>query len=491
LFLPELYQLLIVGLLFIQALGTPSTAAKGAGVDRPSVSWVPFLAFLGVILAAASLCRQGLPEALGENGHGVLMFWGAYKVDGLSQFFKLAIAVGFFITTLNAAKPSAESSIETRKMPDYFLFLALSCWGLMFLSSAVEMIAIYISLEISSYSLYAIIPLRSKDRRAAEAGIKYIMFGAAATAIALYGYSLVLASQHTSYIGLLLHKDWSWAGSPMAVLGLGLFLSGMFFKLALFPFHFWCPDVYEGASNETAAFVATLPKLGAVVVLVRFAAMLKPGLELTTAIAIFGAVSMTFGNLAALAQRDLKRLLGYSSVAHAGYVTLGLVSGTPEGLAAAAFYSLIYLLMNLACFWVLCRLAPDGRNLTFKDLDGLYKRQPVLAFTLAVAAFALVGLPPTAGFTGKFFLLASAWNHGYNWLVIVAVVNTAFAIYYYLSIARHAYTHDPDEEAKPAEALPTPHLVWAGIFASVLLLLGALPGPVFQFAVNAGKQLFP
>lgn len=478
-FLPEIYQLAIVCLLFIQAISNSATAPSGdTSVERPSVAWVPFLAFLGIVVAAFNLHHQGV------------MLWSAYKIDALSQFFKLAVAVGFFITTLNATKPA---SIESRKMPDYFLFLAMSAWGLMLLASAVEMITIYVALEISSYSIYALIPLRATDKRAAEAGIKYIMFGAVATAIALYGYSYVLAGQHTSYLAQLVHKDWSWAASPMAVTGLTLFLCGMFFKLALFPFHFWCPDVYEGTGNETAAFVATLPKLGAVVVLVRFAAMLKPGLEITTIIAIFGAISMTLGNLGALAQTDLKRLLGYSSIAHAGYVTLGLVAGTPEGMAAAAYYSLIYLLMNLACFWVICRLAPEGRNLTFSDLDGLYKREPVLAFSLAVAAFALVGLPPTAGFTGKFFLLAAAWNHGYNWLVIVAVLNTAFAIYYYLSIVRHAYTHETEagSQAAATPRVATPQLVWAGVFSGVLLLLGVLPGPVFQWAVNAGKQLFP
>jgi NADH-quinone oxidoreductase subunit N len=470
--LPELFQLAVMALLFIQAISRRQ--ATGDTV-LSSARWVPIAAAAGVVVALLSLNFDGL------------LFWGAYQVDALSQFFKLAVAVGFFIVSLNAVRPP---QVQAGKLADYFLFLATSAWGLMLLASSVELITVYVALEISSYSLYAIIPLRATDRRAAEAGIKYIMFGAVATAVSLYGFSYILAAQHTSYISELATMDWSWAGSPMAVTGLTLFLCGMFFKLALFPFHFWAPDVYQGTGNETAAFVATLPKLGAVVVLVRLAALLKPGLEITNILAVFGAVSMTFGNLAALAQRDLKRLLGYSSIAHAGYVMLGLVAGTAAGLAAASFYSLIYLLMNLTCFWVICRVAEDGRNLTFDDLNGLYKRAPELAFVLAVSAFALVGLPPTAGFTGKLFLLSAAWDHGYDWLVIVAVLNTAIAIYYYLSMVRHAYTKE-SEAAAPRLTPSTSNLVWGGLLAAVLLLLGALPGPVFELAMEAGARLIP
>jgi NADH-quinone oxidoreductase subunit N len=267
-------------------------------------------------------------------------------------------------------------------------------------------------------------------------------------------------------------------------------MGGMFYKLALFPFHFWCPDVYQGASNETAGFVATLPKLGAVVVLVRLAALLKPGLEITTLLAVLGAVSMTFGNLCALAQKDVKRLLGFSSVAHAGYIMVGLVAGTAMGLSAAAFYALAYVAMNLLCFWVISRVATDGRNLQLDDLNGLYKRSPGLAFALGVGAFALVGLPPTMGFMGKFFLIAAAWDHGYNWLVITLVLNSAIAIFYYLSLVRHAYTHEAGENAPVPDNSPF-SLCGAGILAAVVLVFGMVPGGLFDYAVRAGQQLLP
>ena len=472
LIVPELYQLLLIVALFCQSLGDGSETP-------PAERWLPFFAGFGIFVNIPAWGAQGL------------IFGGAYQVDALSQFFKLAIAAGFYVAVLNAAR---QPSLEERKRPDYFMFLALSAWGLMILSSAVELITIYIALEISSYSLYAVIPLRNVNgkghRGAAEAGIKYILFGAVATAIALYGFSYILASQHTSYIAQLAKGNWTWAGQPMAVVGLSLFMGGMFYKLALFPFHFWCPDVYQGASNETAGFAATLPKLGAVVVLIRLATLLKPGLEITTLLAVLGALSMTFGNLCALAQKDIKRMLGFSSVAHAGYIMVGLVSGTAMGLSAAAFYAVTYVAMNLLCFWVVSRVASDGRNLQLDDLNGLYKRSPGLAFALGVGAFALVGLPPTMGFMGKFFLITSAWDHGYNWLVITLVLNSAIAIFYYLSLVRHAYTHEEGENA-PVPDNSAFSVCGAGILAAVVLLFGIVPSGLFDYAILAGKQLLP
>ena len=467
LLLPEIFQLVIVLALFLHSVTKSPTSGRNFS------PLLPLAACAGLAAAGYSL------------GAGGLLFWGSYKIDGLSQFFKFAVALGFAVAVLNAA---SQPTLEPAKRADYFLLLALSALGLMCLASAVELVTIYLALELSSYSLYALIPLRAREPRAAEAGIKYILFGAAATALSLFGLAYILAGQHSSYLAALTARPWSWAEAPVGIIGLTLFMAGFFYKLALFPFHFWAPDVYDGASNETAAYAATVPKLGAVVILIRLAAMLKPGLQVTTILAILGAASMTFGNLAALTQQDIKRMLGYSSVAHAGYVMVGLVAASAGGLAAAGFYSLIYVLMNLTCFWVICRLSTDGRNLQLSDLNGLYRRAPFLAFVLAVAALALVGLPPTAGFMGKLFLLSAAWNRGYNWLVVVAALNTAISIYYYLNLIRHAYTVEADADTA---APPPGGALWGGVLAGLLLLLGAVPAPVFRWAEAAGRQLMP
>ncbi|GFK92555.1 NADH-quinone oxidoreductase subunit N [Fundidesulfovibrio magnetotacticus] len=426
--------------------------------------------------------------ALGARGN---LFSGVYVVDALSQYFKLAVALGFAVVTAMGPRPA---SVEEDKRPDYFMLLAVSALGLMLLASSAELTTMYLSLELASLSLYAVAPLRAGSRAAAEAGVKYILYGAMVTALALYGLSLVMAAQHTTYLAELATKPWSVAQAPLAVLGLSLYLCGFLFKLALFPFHFWCPDVYQGVGNETAAFVSTLPKLGAVAVLVRLVGEIGMNGQLASTLAVLAALSMTAGNLSALVQRDLKRMLGYSSVSHAGFAVMGLVAGGPEGLASATFYAACYLLMNLAAFFVICRLDFAGENPTLESLDGLSKRSPGSAFVLLVAAFSLVGLPPTAGFTGKFFLLGSLWGRGHDWLVIVAVLNTAVAIYYYLNMVRHAYTAEPAEvpAGAPEPALLSRPRAWlGGSLAALLLAAGLYPAPLFDMALAAARLATP
>lgn len=467
---PEGALFLVILLLFCtSALGDRSAFSRALIVQQ----WLPIAAAL---VFAISLATLTLPQTS--------LFHDSYSIDLISQFFKMAVAAGFLFVTLNETRRiTLDQEIEN----DYFLFMAFSAWGLMLLASATELVVLFLALELSSYSLCILIPLRATSRRSAEAGAKYLLYGAAATALSLYGLSHIISTQHTTYIAELAGQDWSFATNPEAVLGLALFLCGIFYKLALFPFHFWCPDVYQGASNETAAYVATLPKLGGIVILVRLSALLTPGLEITNVLAAMAFISMTYGNLCALAQKDIKRLLGFSSVAHAGYIMVGLIIGTAEGIAAASFYALAYIVMNLLCFWVICRIATDGRNLTLDDLNGLHKRSPILAFSLAVGAFSLVGLPPTVGFTGKLFLICSAWNNGYNWLVIALVVNSAIAIWYYLNMVRHAYT----EEKAPIETQDRSFIGAAGalVLSALALLLGILPTPVFDLALKAASVI--
>ncbi|WP_462324465.1 NADH-quinone oxidoreductase subunit N [Desulfoplanes sp.] len=459
---PELFQLVFIAALFLVSVFSKETKKTG---------WIAWASLAGVLIAFGGLGSQGM------------FFADAYRVDGLSQFFKLAIAIGFCITVFNGKKLPG---VEPFKRTDYYLMLALSSWGLMLLSSAVELMTMFIALEISSYSLYSLISLRKGSRPAAEASIKYILFGAAATAISLFGLSYILACAHTSYLSGLTGKITM--DCPIAMVGTTMFLISFFYKLALFPFHFWCPDVYTGATNETAAFVATLPKLGAVVALIRITNLVLPGVAMTDVLAILAALSMTYGNLAALAQKDIKRILGYSSVAHAGYVLMGVVAGTDAGMAAAAFYGLAYVFMNLTCFWVIARVAPGGDNLELDDLSGMYKYAPAYALALAVGAFALVGMPPTMGFTGKLFLFTSLWGHGYDWLVILGAINTAFSIFYYLNLVRYAYTREQQTPRTIDATLGA--RVMALSLAGIVLVLGCIPSGVYQTALAATRSIW-
>ena len=412
------------------------------------------------------------------------LFFNAYRVDAFSQIFKVIITFGLFIVIYLG---KGLYGIDNTLRPEYYLFMILSAFGLMCMSSAVELITIIISLEIHSFALFIIIPFRKYGayRRPMEAGIKYTLFGATATGISLYGMSYIFGMTHTTYLAdlmkiipdVILKK-------PLMLIGLVMLLSGFFYKLALFPMHFWAPDVYEGAANETAGFVATLPKIGAVALLIRLISLagVDAG-QFTWVLMIFAVLSMTFGNLSALVQNDIKRLLAYSSIAHAGYVMIGLLCASDFGYLSGIYYIAGYLLMNLACFFVVYNLAPQGENVTFDDLGGLYKRSPLLALTLAVGAFGLAGIPPTIGFTGKLFLFTAAIKKDMYGLIILAVINTGIAIFYYLKMVRAAYT-SVDSQVTPLNLRLTTSML--GIFFIVIIiLLGTFPQGFMDVAREA------
>jgi NADH-quinone oxidoreductase subunit N len=271
---------------------------------------------------------------------------------------------------------------------------------------------------------------------------------------------------------------------PLILVGLVMLLCGFFYKLALFPMHFWAPDVYEGAANETSSFVATLPKVAAVALLIRLISLAGPDAgQFTWVMMIFAVLSMTFGNLSALVQTDLKRLLAYSSIAHAGYLMIGLLCASELGYVSGIYYVVGYLFMNLACFFVIYHLAPQGENISFDDLAGLYKRSPLMALTLAVGAFGLAGIPPTIGFTGKLFIFTAAIKKDMYALVILAVINSGIAIFYYLKMVRAAYT-GVDYQVSPLN-LRVSTSVLGIFFIVIIILLGIFPQGFIDFAKEA------
>jgi len=412
------------------------------------------------------------------------LFFNAYRVDAFSQIFKVIITFGLFIVIYLGR---GLYGIDNTLRPEYYLFLTLSAFGLMCMSSAVELITIILSLEIHSFALFIIIPFRKQGayRRQMEAGIKYALFGAAASGISLYGMSYIFGITHTTYLADLVKiiPDVI-LKQPLMLIGLVMLLCGFFYKLALFPMHFWAPDVYEGAANETSGFVATLPKIGAVALLIRLISLAGADAgQFTWVLMIFAVLSMTFGNLSALVQNDIKRLLAYSSIAHAGYVMIGLLCATDFGYLSGIYYIAGYLLMNLACFFVIYNLAPQGENITFDDLGGLYKRSPLLALTLAVGALGLAGIPPTIGFTGKLFLFTAAIKKDMYALVILAVINTGLGVFYYLKLVRAAYT-GVDSQVSPLN-LRLSTSVLGIFFIVIIILLGTFPQGVMDIAKEA------
>lgn len=406
------------------------------------------------------------------------LFSGAYQVDLFSQIFKFLLAAGLCLVVFML---ETSDDIESDYLPEYFMFLGFSTLGLMMLVSAVELITIAISLEISSFSLYAVVPLRkSHDKTHMEAAIKYLFFGAIATGIMLYGMGYLYGMSHTTYLVEIMTRLPEFLSQKMGIIALALTLAAFFFKLSLFPLHFWAPDVYEGASHTTTAFIATVPKIAATAVLLRLLLPLSAAASgLPLFLILLAAFSMTLGNLVGLVQKDVKRLLAFSGIAHAGYLMMGILPLSKDGGAAAIYYMLVYLIMNLACFYVIILVSRQGANVSLGTLAGLAKRSPLLAFTLAAAAFSLAGIPPSGGFTGKLFLFVSAFQAGYLNIVLIGAVNTVISMFYYLNLVRMAYSREAEDPGEIPLAFHEKALCYVFIF--LIFYLGLCPFGILDF----------
>lgn len=454
--LPELNALLIAVIFLILSV------TKGRINPAPGAQ---VLSLLLLLVSAMTVGAQGS------------FFSGAYRVDLFSQVFKVLLACGLAFVLLMLDR---RQETEEEYGAEFYMFLTFSVLGLMMLVSSVELISIVISLEVSSYSLYVILPLRKgRTRVQIEGSIKYLFFGAISTGVMLYGMGYLYGLTGSTFLVDIGRAMPSLLTSPAGILAIVLTMAGFFFKLSLFPLHFWAPDVYEGASNSTTSFIATVPKIAAAALLIRVASLAAPGSpDVVNVLIVLAALSMTFGNLVGLVQKDIKRLLAYSGIAHAGYLMLGILALSGEGKAAAIFYSAIYLIMNLACLYVVIILSKAGENVTTEGLVGLSRRAPLLALTLAVSAFSLAGIPPTGGFTGKLFLLTSAFRAGHLFIVIVGAVNTVLSVFYYLNLVRMSYS-------KETTLGETVHLslhekALCVIFILLILYMGIIPYGLFS-----------
>lgn len=411
-------------------------------------------------------------------GQQAVLFDGAYRVDPFSQFLKIVIAFGFLCVGLLGRELG---DIRGEARPEYCLFLTLSVTGLIILVSSIDLITLVVALELSSFALYLLVPMRREHahrREQMESAIKYLMFGIAATGTMLFGMSHLFGLTGSTSLPVIMAKLPLLLGSPLGIVGLALTLAGLFYKLAVFPFHFWTPDVYQGSSNETAGLIASLPKVGAVAVIVRLLSLVPSDhAAFAVLITVLAIASMVYGNLIALVQTDFKRLLGFSGIAHAGYALVGFVALDHAGYSAALYYITGYMLMVLACFVVICEVARDGANVAIEDLAGLHRRSPLLSVTLLVGVFALAGIPPFVGFMAKLSLLTAALAAGHLALVIIAVVNSAVAIYYYLRVVKAAFFSDAQGVAAPLRLAPST-VVLCVLLIIGITALGVIPGSV-------------
>ncbi len=467
LFIPELYFILVIGVFLCLAMVVQPNPRRDFFIAL-------ILATVGVVVCLASVKLEGT------------LFFNVYRVDLFSQIFKLILATGFFLVICICTELKG---IQEHHHPEFYLLMTTCTLAMMLLVSSVELLTIYVALELSSYSLYLLVPLRKGYGVHVESGIKYFLVGAFTSAVMLFGIASLYGVVHTTYVAEIITVLPSVIGRPAAIIGLLLTLCGFFFKLAVFPFHFWAPDAYQGAANQVTAYIATASKVAAVAILTRMVALSTgSSIYLVHVLVTLSIASMTLGNLVAIVQKDMKRLLAYSSISHAGYVLIGILSMNQSGYAGAIFYAVAYLIMKFTCFLVVVKVAYDGSDLKIAQLAGLHSRSPMLAMALMLGVFGLAGIPPTIGFTGKFLVFAAAMKKGYFTLVLIAMINVVISLYYYILVVRAAYLLDSDPSLPRLQvSIPTKMLTVALVTA--MLVLGIFPQYLLELARAAARAL--
>jgi NADH-quinone oxidoreductase subunit N len=412
-------------------------------------------------------------------------FWNMVRVDGFSVFFHvlvLAITVVLILTSYEYM------SVQRIRAGEYYGLILFGAVGMCLMSSAVELVLIFIALEISSISTYILAGFRRRFAISSESSLKYFLLGSFATAFFLYGVSLMFGATGSTNIDEISKALNSGSVPTLAYAAMALMFIGLGFKVAAAPFHIWTPDVYEGAPAPIVGFMSTAPKAAAFAVLLRiiFEANAPGRFWL---IWISAAFSMTLGNIAALVQNNVKRLLAYSSIAHAGYTLVAFAADPELGASAVMFYAASYAAMNVGDFAVVSHFANAGeRYVTLEDYEGLGRRAPVLAGALGIFLISLIGIPITGGFFAKFYVFSAALKSNLIWLTIIGVINSAIGAYYYLRIIVVMYMREARAEV-PVLPIPSSLATALVITLAATIYLGVLPGPVLEYAQRSAKEL--
>jgi NADH-quinone oxidoreductase subunit N len=431
-----------------------------------------------VVLLFLALASRGGADLLG----------GSYVADGLSWIAKIIIVIGAGLT---GAVSMSSLSIREKYHGAYAALLLAASLGMMVLVSSKELISLYVGLETSSVSLYGLAAISKRDDLSLEAGIKYLIIGALSSGLLLYGLSLAYLSTGTTSLDAMRAAVSASGPAPLLLGAVAFVLIGVGFKLSMVPLHVWTPDVYQGAPTPVSAFISVASKTAGFVFALRllsfaFADLRAVWEPLLMAVAV---LTMTVGNLAAIPQTSVKRLLAYSSISQAGYILVGFLGSPAYGASAVMFYLLVYTVTNVAAFTVAIAFSSATGSDRLDDYAGLARREPLLALAFVFALLSLAGIPPLGGFVGKFYLFAAAMQKGYLWLVIVAALNSILSLYYYLLVLRRMYISEPPLSSPPLRTAPSVKVVLlvttVGIF-----WLGILPGPVMSVISEISAKVF-
>jgi NADH-quinone oxidoreductase subunit N len=449
--------------------------------SRKPLGW---LAILGTAAAGFASWYQ--------LGYGTVhAFFGTIQVDSFSVFFHLLIAAIVLITLLSSLDYfEGNASHES----EYFALVLFGAVGMMFMTSSVELLMVFIGLEISSISTYIMAGFRKSHATGSESSIKYFLLGSFATAFFLYGIALAYGATGSTSVSAIAAALDTTATPTLAFTALAMMLIGLGFKVSAAPFHVWTPDVYQGAPAPIVGLMSTAPKAAAFAVLLRITFSGFPAMQHRWAILmwVLAALSMTIGNLGALRQRNVKRMLAYSSIAHAGYILVAFTALSPDGIAAASFYAVSYAAMNVGVFAIVSHTGGYDEHLTLiDDYRGLAYASPILAAAMAFFLLSLIGIPFTGGFFGKFYVFSAALHSGMVWLAIIGLINSGIAAFYYLRVVVAIYSEPTGAATVMAVSRPSLPLLLAVFFtAATTLILGIVPGSVLS-AARAAAATYP
>jgi len=491
---------LVISALVVLAIGVTSrraTAVAGVSLAKPptraagtaaATEWCSLVAGLGVVIAIAAVLM--VPR-------NVSLFGGMLVITPLTSLFKvICLMLAFFTVCL------ARSEKSLRHPGEYLAIILLATVGLMLLVGSEELLMIFIGLELLGLSLYVMAAFDKADVRSAEAGLKYFLFGSTSSAFTLFGISLIYGMSGSTGLAAISEKLAVAPAQPLLATGIVMTLIGFAFKIAAAPFHLWAPDAYQGAPIPSAAFIASGSKLASFVVLGKIVLMGFGPLRGSSAwhamaagwspvLAVLAALSILIGNLVALAQTNVRRLLAYSAVAHAGYTLLGLVAGGRDGFSATLFYAVVYAITLVGAFGVVAVVHSESGGDDLENFSGLAARAPLLAGCMAIFMFSLAGIPPLAGFFGKFYLFSAALraggDHGLLWLVGLALFGSFVSLYYYLIVLKAVFVDQPSRTAPALNHVSSDLLqrITVTVLAAAILLIGIMPDSLAERIIAA------
>jgi len=477
-FTPAGYSLLPVLPEIVLAVGAMALLMLGAFRGQRATPLVVTLAIV-LLVVTGGLLLWWLPSGRLET------FGGSFILDGYARFLKILALLGSAVTLLISYGFLAE---RPRRIFEYAILILISTVGMMTLISAGDLITLYLGLELMSLSLYVVAASNRDDVKSTEAGLKYFVLGALASGMMLYGMSLIYGFTGTvSFTGVAAAVK---SGSIGVAFGLVFLLAGLCFKISAVPFHMWTPDVYEGAPTPVTAFFSSSPKVAAFAVFVRVVLTAFPNIvhEWQQIVVFVAIASMALGAFGAIGQRNIKRMMAYSSIGHMGFALVGLAAGTAEGVQGVIVYLVIYTTMTLGAFTIILAMNHDGRPLEqISDFAGLSRSKPLLAFCFAMLLFSLAGIPPLAGFFAKFYVFTAAIKAGLFTLSVVGVLSSVVGAFYYLNIIKVMYFDQPGQ-APDAMRLELGTVVAASTLFNLLFF--AYPSPLISAAGNAAKSLF-